>query len=639
MAKKRKAPRQAQPTGPREVDSKDASLRINTYEDVADSEEEHFINQDRIDFDDERRSKRIRRQEREEDFLDASDEEILAQDDSESDDDEDDHAQPQTSKPGEGEWEEEGEEEEGEGDEGFWGSSKKDYYNADHVQTEADALEEEQEALRIQAKKLAKMSEADFLFDESEWLQQPQAGAATADGSKGDVVTEVLKEVEITDDMGPEERHKLLRTRYPEFDLLIDEFRELQPRLEEYQTRADGKPARSLEVIQYWVLGSYVATLASYFAILTSPARDTEGSFKTIDPAELRDHEIMTTLMECRETWFQVRGLKTARDDESGMLSPPDEDGDEDAEDDEMDADLVAAPKKTKKELAAAKAARKAAAEKARKAKSVEASLADLSTLLENPKALAKPGSKSKSKATKAVAVANGAEDDQSDFGEEDTLDARTASDKAKRKKSLRFYTSQIVQKANRRAEAGRDAGGDLDIPHRERLRDRQARLNREAERRGQKGVKDGADLGDDSGGEDDGQGAALAKNMRDAEDLEYYDMVAHASHKKKEDKKALHTALEKAAKGDRVVEQETVGADGKRKITYTISKNKGLTPARRRKDKGGSNPRLKKRLKYREKQIKLKSMKPVFSGGEAKGGYQGETSGIKTGLIKSVKL
>ncbi len=64
MAKKRKAPRPAQPKGPREVDAKDASLRINSYEDVADSEDEYFMNQDRIDFDDEPRSKRIRRQER-----------------------------------------------------------------------------------------------------------------------------------------------------------------------------------------------------------------------------------------------------------------------------------------------------------------------------------------------------------------------------------------------------------------------------------------------------------------------------------------------------------------------------------------------------------------------------------------------
>ncbi len=133
------------------------------------------------------------------------------------------------------------------------------------------------------------------------------------------------------------------------------------------------------------------------------------------------------------------------------------------------------------------------------------------------------------------------------------------------------------------------DAGGDVDIPYRERLRDRQARLNAEADAPWPKPARARVTmtLGDEGS---DGEDAALANKMRDAEDLEYYDMVAHASKKKKGDKEARFAALEKAAKGDRVIEQETIGEDGKRKITYSISRTSGLTPARRRKDKGGSN-------------------------------------------------
>ena len=70
-------------------------------------------------------------------------------------------------------------------------------------------MEEEAEAKRLQQKKLQSMSEADFGFDENEWLQE-------AKDDDGDVVTEILKDVEITDDLGPEERLKLLQTRYPE---------------------------------------------------------------------------------------------------------------------------------------------------------------------------------------------------------------------------------------------------------------------------------------------------------------------------------------------------------------------------------------------------------------------------------------
>jgi U3 small nucleolar RNA-associated protein 3 len=47
----------------------------------------------------------------------------------------------------------------------------------------------------------------------------------------------------------------------------------------------------------------------------------------------------------------------------------------------------------------------------------------------------------------------------------------------------------------------------------------------------------------------------------------------------------------------------------------------------------------VKKRMKFEEKQKKLKSIKAVYKGGEGRGGYQGEMSGIKTDLVKSVKL
>ena len=49
-------------------------------------------------------------------------------------------------------------------------------------------------------------------------------------------------------------------------------------------------------------------------------------------------------------------------------------------------------------------------------------------------------------------------------------------------------------------------------------------------------------------------------------------------------------------------------------------------------------NPRVKKKKAYAEKLKKLKSMKAVYKGGEGRGGYAGELTGIKPGLIKSVK-
>lgn len=560
-------------------------------------------------LDDEPNMKRRRKGEEEIDF---SDEEVLGYEDSDAE------KKPRPSKSkrkaaatqdGSEDEENGAEGEEGE-EEGWWGASKKEYYNADNIETEADALEEETEAKRLQQKKLSKMAEEDFIFDGDEWLAAEQEEQESAE-----TVTEVLKEVEITDDMGPEERLKLLSARYPEFDYLVKDFQELQPQLEILRTDAKASTGKSLAAIKYWVLGCYVASLASYLAILTSPARDAAKAQKTIDPAELRDHDVMETLVQCREAWERVKDMRSLSTADASLA----QDIDTTPEMDEYES-IVQTKKKTKKaKESAASAASKA--KKLAKAKAIEETVADLYDLPINTKSKAK----SKDKTLRDQ------DDDSSDFGEEETLDARAAADKAARKKSLKFYTSQIVQKANRRAGAGRDAGGDMDIPHRERLRDRQARLLAEAEKRGKRDSKLGAALGEDSDEED----SKTANALRDDED-EYYDMVAHGSKAKKDDKAARFAAYAAASKADRVVETEVIGEDGKRKITYAIQKNKGLAP---RRSKDVRNPRVKRRKQFEAKQKKLKSMKPVWQGGEPKGGYRGEVSGINATVIKSTKL
>lgn len=615
MAKKRKSSRPTGPSGPKDVDAADARLAIRTYEDIADDQEQYFLDKDKIMLEDEPQSKRVKTNDRIEQFMEASDEEILPDEDS---DENDDYQELQKvvkknkKKVAGSDDDEEAQGGEEEGDEGWWGASKNEYYSADAIETEADALEEEAEAKRLQRKKLANMDEADFIFDEDEWAAPAEE---TEEGA--DVVTEELKDIEVTDDMDALERYRLLQARYPEFVPLVEEFERLQPQLAQLQKEAEDKPAKSIEVVKHWILGCYVAALASYFAILTSPARDAHEPKISLSPTELRDHEVMETLVSCREAWQKVKDLQPPKT--TSEVSDIDM-----AEEDVSVAGESDAPvKKSKKKLETnAEARKKKKAEKQRlaRAKEVEESLADLDTLLTKPK-----------KAKKVKTVISAQEDNNSDFGEEETLDARQAADKAAKKKSLRFYTSQIVQKASRRADAGRDAGGDADIPYRERLKDRTARLNAEAERRGKKDSKHGTELGGDESSADE----AVAKEVRDEEDG-YYDMIAHRTKAKKDDKTARQEALAKASITDRVVEVMTVGPDGKRKINYQIEKNKGLAPKRKKEVR---NSRVKKRRKYEDKQKKLKSMKATYQGGEARGGYQGETTGIKTGLIKSVKL
>jgi U3 small nucleolar RNA-associated protein 3 len=620
MAKKRKVSRASGPSGPKDVDPSEARLAIRSYEDVADEQEQYFLDKDKIMLEDEPRSKRMRTQDRIDEFLEPSDEEVLGGDDSDSESDveaeykELQKAVKKQAKKNKKKAEEEEQSGDEEGDDGWWGDSKKEYYNADAIETEADALAEEQEAKRLQKKKLAEMDEADFIFDEDEWAAPAEE---TEEGAE--VVTEELKDVEVTDDMDANERYRILQARYPEFVPLVEEFEKLQPELVQLQKVAEGKPAQSLEVVKHWILGCYVASLASYFAILTSPARDAGAPAVSLSPSDLRDHEVMETLLSCREAWQKVRDLKAAKptSEEPEIVS-----AEEDIPMDDKDIKPVKKSKlAAKADAERKKKKKKAEKERLAKAKEVEESLADLSTLLTKPM---------KTPKTKPVTQKQD-DSDHSDFGEEEALDARTAADKAAKKKSLRFYTSQIVQKASRRADAGRDAGGDADLPYRERLRDRMIRLNAEAEKRGKKDSKHGEALGgDDSSGDE-----AVAKEVRGDED-EYYDMIAHRTKAKKDDKAARKEALAAASVRDRIVEVEEVGPDGKRKINYQIEKNKGLAPKRKKEVR---NSRVKKRKKYEDKQKKLKSMKATYQGGEGKGGYQGETTGIKTGLIKSVKL
>jgi len=61
------------------------------------------------------------------------------------------------------------------------------------------------------------------------------------------------------------------------------------------------------------------------------------------------------------------------------------------------------------------------------------------------------------------------------------------------------------------------------------------------------------------------------------------------------------------------------------------------LTPHRK---KDVRNPRVKKRIRYEDKMKKLGSKKAQYKpGGEGRGGYKGELTGIKSGLVKSIKL
>ncbi|KAL1637593.1 something about silencing protein 10 [Diplodia intermedia] len=657
MAKKRKASGQPKPS---KADAQSSKLAISTYQDVADSEDEFHINRDKILLDEGPDAKRRRKWQEQDQLLEPSDEEVLNYDEQSGDDeDEDDYDGPTGAKDAASDYS--GSEapagEEDEEDDEAWGDSKKDYYGADAIETEENALEEEQEAIQTQKKQLERMTEADFGFDESEWLDADKEEDEEADG---EVVTEVLPQLQITDDMGPAERLKLLKTRYPEFEPLSKEFLDLQPlhnelalaaaaarKMQQQRAARTTGQSKSLKtpaaVIKYRALAAYLAALTMYFALLTSTSTSADGKVAALSPAELRDHPVMEGLVQCRELWNTVKNLsianKIADSDTSNELEAIEEEPNADISPMDIEprtSDGVMAPpkikKKTKTQRAAEAAQAAAEAKRAERLRKTEEELAALSSLTDKA-ALRKAAKATKPKKPTAVTFAN---DEDSDFGDETELNKHELDEKLRKKKSLRFYTSQIAQKQNKRGAAGKDVGGDADIPYRERLRDRQARLNAEAEKRGKKALAPDQELGGESDDEDRRQAQQLREEAA-SEDEDYYDMVTARSKQKKADKAAAAAAYAQAAReGAQVVETEEVGPDGKRKISYAIAKNKGLTPHRK---KDVRNPRVKKKKKYEEKKKKLGSIRQVYKGGEGRGGYKGELTGIKKGLVKSVKL
>lgn len=500
------------------------------------------------------------------------------------------------------------------------------------------------------------MTEADFGFDEADWLEagRDDEDEDEDDVGRGKVIKEVLPKLEITDSMGPEERLKIMRTRYPEFEPLAKEFlgsqtlygdlktaaMEATTTRQQALTKANGHAETNefqipIAVVKYSALSAYLASLSMYFALLTSGKAGSNGKITAMPPEQLRDHSIMETLVQCRDLWEKVKNVVLPEAIEPDDEQPHVQNGHDNVAVFNNGAlvggEELSKPRKHKKSKAqkAGEAAQSEAdARRAERLRQTEEELADLSALTNII-----PSKHSQK-------LADTPEDSNSDFGEQASLTAHEAAEKAKRKKSLKFYTSQIAQKANKRDAGGRDAGGDADIPYRERLKDRQARLNAEAEKRGKKPKDDskGAPL-EGSSDEEDHATARELRGEDGSESEDYYDLVASRSAAKKASKAALsaaHAQAEKEGGIVRVVEDNSVGVDGKRAITYAIEKNKGLAPKRK---KDVRNPRVKKRKKYEDKKKKLGSIRPVYKGGEGRGGYAGEKTGIKKGLVKSVKL
>ena len=525
-----------------------------------------------------------------------------------------------------------------------WGNSKRVYYDANAIETEGDALEEEEEALRLQRKTLERMKDIDFGFDD---LPEMDAEDQTAGAGDLNVAHGVLLPVEVSESTPHQERWTILRARYPEFEPLANDFLTLQSVLDQLQFESAAEKTPRLQdaqlelpasTVKLIALRAYLSALTLYFTLLASGASSGKLEGGARSAQELRRHPIMECLSHCRNAWKRAQDLKIGDLGAQAQSSTEFDRANGTAQVREASSSQTQSLGTSDGEQKKGKRKKKSNAQKEAEAALLEAHarhrerLTNMQARMDRVSAMRGLGHERLGGNFHTVAPPDA---DGSDFGEETALADHEAAEKAKRKKSLRFYTAQIAQKANKRDSARRNTGGDTDIPYRERFRDRQLRLNAEAEKRGRRGSGVAGTEVVASAGDAE---AALAAESRQAADEDYYNQIAARTRQKAVDKEA-HARAQREARnspGARARRIETVEPDGKRAITYAIERNRGFGPTEKRSVR---NPRVKKRRRYDDKLKKLGSMRPQYKGGEGRGGYGGELTGIKSNLVKSVKL
>ena len=471
-----------------------------------------------------------------------------------------------------------------------WGDSKGEYYGAEDLdeEDEEDAKATEKEALKIQKKHLEDLNMEDYMIDETldEWKSEKKSKDDDEEKGEASLKSKDLSKVDAIT------RKKLFKRRYPEFIPLTKEYRTLKEALTGLTKRRDGK--NEVVEIKFATLSSYLGIIATYFALFLS-------KLQAEDQFSMKNEPIMSSIVQSRQIWYQAKDLpedlvedtdgeevggdKEGKEESTGDVDGDvDEDVDEDVEDVDEDVDGNTGADEDDDML--------------NFHLSGEHEIKHL-----KPKNL-------------------------------EDIDEVDAEEKRHRRRTLGFYTSKIDQREKKKFTKFQ---GDEDIPYKERLFERQQRLIEEARKRGDRGNKNapGADLDDEDMNEDDMKVANSVNGTEDATGEDYYEKVKSHKAARKAARRHAHEEAVRAARSGKLAElSEKMDENGKRAINYQFLKNRGLTKKRKKENR---NARVKKRRKFAKAQKKLKSVRAVYQTPE--GPYQGEKSGIKKNITRSVKL
>jgi U3 small nucleolar RNA-associated protein 3 len=476
------------------------------------------------------------------------------------------------------------EEEDDDDDPMAWGARKSTFYDHDQVSSDSEAeREEEAQVLELLKKRRAKMSEEDY-----DWSGTFLKGQGGRDTTIQMVEEEEL--VEAKQDMTTEEKLDYVTRRMPHVLTLLPSFKDKHERLTEVETtlnRAvqhelpeETKPAIMLLQLEHQLLSTYLMHAAYYLGLCSSKATQ-----KSLHPSlkSLQDTEEMLNRVETLGKHGAVKvsfvALQAYLDDPEGYTL---QDTLVDEEDEEEEEEQPVSEVESDQESDA-----------------MEMSEPDSDTPLEVLK-LKKPARLAES----------------TDFGDMDQQRQLHTN-----KKSLHHHTSRIEQSSKSKNNRLMRLGGDMDIPYKHLVQEQneQARKNRQVKLALRKRKKDSEDESDH------------AQDVPVDEDAEAF----YKNIQKSRDAKRQQTKPEPVVDYSQWVDPDALDNDAKRKVTYQILKNRGLTPNRNRDIK---NPRVKHRKKYDKAQKKIKSFKRVY-GGDFGGAYGGEATGIKTHVTKSVKF
>ncbi|KAI9494651.1 Sas10 C-terminal domain-containing protein [Zychaea mexicana] len=501
-----------------------------------------------------------------------------------------------------------------------WGRSKKMYYDADEGEDLDEMREEEEEALKIQKQRIAAMDEADFMDDA--WV----TGAGQTSEVDKQLVDNVSKELDdITFDVSKTaakrrknlavaEKLKILQNESPELLDLLNEFKEksevvsdLDVVLERVQSKnaTEEKPAKFLR-FKHQLLLNYLTNVSFYFVLKASGSID------------IQSHPVINALVELRSTLEKTEQVEVKLRSQIDAFID-----DLDASSQKLDKPATAEVKDvehvTKKNNATAKKSKKAAAQE--EATVPQFSDEEQEEDLEDDTAITafdiEEEFKSLKKANKKRKRTAGATDD---FGELEALDELDMQDKLAKKRSIRDYVTKIDAK---QAKLQAKYQGDSDIPYKDRR-----------QRGEKKGVPQPQDTSADLDNEDYEDDAGLVDEINNTAggdgDDDYYNQVVAGKAAAKAAKKA-----EAEANRAPLVEGPWQLEEGEKRLaSYKILKNRGLTPRRKKENR---NSRVKHRNKYADKLKKLSSTRAVVK--PLKGTYGGESTGIKSNVVKSVRF